>query len=404
MATEDLTGTDKFVDDLVATNPVAADSVSDGDEHIRGVKNVLKNTLPNVTAAVTATAAQLNKTASTFTGADGSLAGASGMVTAPVATDNTKFLKGDGTWATPSGGGGGSSTLDGLTDVDTSAITLIDGAVLRYNGTASEWQNTNLGLSLTPTVTIPSTIYPSPTTVTITITNWSSYSSPAPWCEVENSSGTVVVASSAVTNNGDGTMTFASPSTAATYTLKVKVQDFGDLTSSIVSTSMVVSEAPSYSYRYFRVGSLGYGSAYLVTVEFYTSAGFTGTFYPPVMTSNSQTIGGVTYVLSGYTYNTTSYQLWKMTDISGWDPTTTGAWMLGASATQKSDGWVFDLGATRDIASARLKWYTYNTPNTYHASPFTVYGSSDGSSWTSINTVTMGSTNDGAYQDMLLGE
>jgi hypothetical protein len=112
MATEDLTGTDKFVDDLVATNPVATDSVSDGDEHIRGVKNVLKNTLPNVTAAVTATAAQLNKTASTFTGADGSAAGASGMVTAPVATDNTKFLKGDGTWATPAGGG--SSTTAGI--------------------------------------------------------------------------------------------------------------------------------------------------------------------------------------------------------------------------------------------------------------------------------------------------
>jgi hypothetical protein len=67
MATEDLTGTDKFVDDLVATNPVATDSVSDGDEHIRGVKNVLKNTLPNVTAAVTATAADLNKTSAITT-------------------------------------------------------------------------------------------------------------------------------------------------------------------------------------------------------------------------------------------------------------------------------------------------------------------------------------------------
>jgi hypothetical protein len=67
MATEDLTGTDKFVDDLVAANPVATDSVSDGDEHIRVVKNVLKNTLPNVTAAVTATAADLNKTSAITT-------------------------------------------------------------------------------------------------------------------------------------------------------------------------------------------------------------------------------------------------------------------------------------------------------------------------------------------------
>jgi len=133
MATEDLTGSDKFVDDLVAANPVATDSVSDGDEHIRGVKNVLKNTLPNVTAAVTATAAQLNKTASTFTGADGSSAGASGMVTAPVATDNTKFLKGDGTWATPSGSGGGGSGGT-ITAVASGAIANGDKVILKSDG------------------------------------------------------------------------------------------------------------------------------------------------------------------------------------------------------------------------------------------------------------------------------
>ena len=133
MATEDLTGSDKFVDDLVAANPVATDSVSDGDEHIRGVKNVLKNTLPNVTAAVTATAAQLNKTTSTFTGADGSAAGASGMVTAPVATDNTKFLKGDGTWATPAGGGSGGSGGT-ITAVASGAIANGDKVILKSDG------------------------------------------------------------------------------------------------------------------------------------------------------------------------------------------------------------------------------------------------------------------------------
>lgn len=35
-----------------------------------------------------------------FTGADGSNAGARGFVPAPAATDNTKYLKGNGTWAT----------------------------------------------------------------------------------------------------------------------------------------------------------------------------------------------------------------------------------------------------------------------------------------------------------------
>ena len=40
-----------------------------------------------------------------FTGATGSVAGSAGLVPAPAATDNDKYLKGDGTWATVSGGG-----------------------------------------------------------------------------------------------------------------------------------------------------------------------------------------------------------------------------------------------------------------------------------------------------------
>ena len=39
-----------------------------------------------------------------FTGADGTNAGSSGLVPAPSATDNDKYLKGDGTWASVSGG------------------------------------------------------------------------------------------------------------------------------------------------------------------------------------------------------------------------------------------------------------------------------------------------------------
>jgi hypothetical protein len=62
MATEDLTGAGKFIDDLVATNPVSSDLVSSGDEHLRGVKNVLKNSFGAVTGAVTATHTELNYT------------------------------------------------------------------------------------------------------------------------------------------------------------------------------------------------------------------------------------------------------------------------------------------------------------------------------------------------------
>jgi hypothetical protein len=59
MALEDLTGT-KYIDDLVVTNPAAGDNVSQGDDHIRGIKNVLKDTFPNITGAVTPTHTELN--------------------------------------------------------------------------------------------------------------------------------------------------------------------------------------------------------------------------------------------------------------------------------------------------------------------------------------------------------
>ena len=59
MALEDLTGT-KYIDDLNSSNPAAGDNVSEGDDHIRGIKNVLKVTLPNITGAVTPTHTELN--------------------------------------------------------------------------------------------------------------------------------------------------------------------------------------------------------------------------------------------------------------------------------------------------------------------------------------------------------
>lgn len=58
----------------------------------------------SVSKDVPSNAVFTDTTYSNFTGADGSSAGTSGLVPAPTATDNIKFLKGDGTWATPAGG------------------------------------------------------------------------------------------------------------------------------------------------------------------------------------------------------------------------------------------------------------------------------------------------------------
>ncbi len=61
MALEDLTGASKFIDDFVATNPVGAtDPKSQGDDHLRGIKNVLKNCFAAITGAMTASHLELN--------------------------------------------------------------------------------------------------------------------------------------------------------------------------------------------------------------------------------------------------------------------------------------------------------------------------------------------------------
>lgn len=53
-----------FVDSLVVTNPVGAtDPKSQGDDHLRGIKNVIVNSFPNFTGAMTLTHTALNDAA-----------------------------------------------------------------------------------------------------------------------------------------------------------------------------------------------------------------------------------------------------------------------------------------------------------------------------------------------------
>src|ERR1700752_2199154 len=52
MALEDLTGSNKFISALVPANPLSADDRREGDDHIRGIKNVLRNSFPDLNGAV----------------------------------------------------------------------------------------------------------------------------------------------------------------------------------------------------------------------------------------------------------------------------------------------------------------------------------------------------------------
>jgi len=49
-----------YIDDLNPLNPVTGDPKSQGDDHIRFIKKVLKNTFPSIDAPVTATEDELN--------------------------------------------------------------------------------------------------------------------------------------------------------------------------------------------------------------------------------------------------------------------------------------------------------------------------------------------------------
>jgi len=64
-----------YIDGLNAQNPSSTDQIAEGDNHIRLIKAAIKATFPNINAAVTPTAAQLNgitdlapKESPTFTG------------------------------------------------------------------------------------------------------------------------------------------------------------------------------------------------------------------------------------------------------------------------------------------------------------------------------------------------
>lgn len=50
-----------YINDLDDTNPAAGDNVSEGDNHLRGIKQAVQGSFPNLgSAAVTSTAAELN--------------------------------------------------------------------------------------------------------------------------------------------------------------------------------------------------------------------------------------------------------------------------------------------------------------------------------------------------------
>lgn len=79
MALEDIEGAGKFLGSLNPANPESTDDKREGDNHIRGVKNTLRNTFPNVNAAVVSTAAELDRAGQSDPATKVNLAGSSNI-------------------------------------------------------------------------------------------------------------------------------------------------------------------------------------------------------------------------------------------------------------------------------------------------------------------------------------
>ena len=91
-----------------------------------GTVTGVTGTLPIVSSGGNAPAISIN----TFTGADGTDAGLKGAVPAPVAADNVKYLKGDGTWASVPAGYAGWDLKVETGD----AVTIATGAIVDFKG------------------------------------------------------------------------------------------------------------------------------------------------------------------------------------------------------------------------------------------------------------------------------
>lgn len=73
---------------------------------------------------------------SAFTGADGTNAGSSGLVPAPSATDNDKYLKGDGTWASVSGGSSTDVQINGTSITSSGVANIVTNTA--YNASSNK--------------------------------------------------------------------------------------------------------------------------------------------------------------------------------------------------------------------------------------------------------------------------
>ena len=286
-------------------------------------------------------------------------------------------------WIAQSGGGGGGATnLTGLSDVNISSVQNND--LLMYNATASEWQNTNLGLTIDPSISsfagTGTNILAGDTVTAVVVPSSGSYDLVSYFAEVRNAANDSTVITNSNINQSGNTFTFTAPS-VGNYIFRVKAQDFGDLQSEYVNQSFSVV-VPT-GYRYFRITGTGATVAIAIhDLQFFTGANQTGTEYPAsVGHMTSATAPSPLVATSSGTYlNSSYYGGWKAFDSS------TAASFNSAFANlgQTYDPWYIqlDTGQSSDtVLSAKIRVNQY-----YHggAHTLTLSGSVDGTNFTDV--------------------
>ena len=336
--------------------------------------------------------------------------------------------------------GGGASNLNGLSDVTIASVANND--LLKYNSTAGEWQNTNLGLTVTPTVSVTSgDYYDDANSITISVTNHSSYDLPAYSVEVRRqdnnnlifnmdsiSSTTEAIdittdtlteegrpTGEIIINTGQSASNFDTVTTD-NFKILVLAQDFGDLQSEVATLNVSVVARPQVSfdsstaYRYWRMADFD-ERVFLTGWKAYSAINQGGTAYPTTeaissgahpsdehiqsWTSDSQT----NVAKSNFAYSTTYSTADPFNDSAahGWwtiNDTTSSYWSTdnGFSAPSAYEDeqilLVWDMGTARTIKSMKFVFndsYTNTVASGDNA--FIVQGSNDESSWTTVCTV-----------------
>lgn len=116
--------------DVTLTIPTVNDGILTITQNGTSKGTFSANQSTNDTIALTDT------TYNAFTGADGTNAGSSGLVPAPSATDNDKYLKGDGTWASVSGGSSTDVQINGTSITNQGVANIVTNTA--YNASSNK--------------------------------------------------------------------------------------------------------------------------------------------------------------------------------------------------------------------------------------------------------------------------